>query len=169
MLIGLKSSLKIPATNSVTRKPPQQYQVPIIRPKSPPPPPPEAHFVTPSSPPTDLVTQTQLKEGGKKQESLQSADLAGMADSAASRVFTLNAPVSHEEKDAYAAARRFFDAREFDRAVFTLYGHKSDKSRFLSCYCLYLVCSPISYSGPIHEWYDSLGSRKRSFGYLLQA
>ena len=163
MLTGLKNSLKTSSTKPV---PKNLSPFPIIRPKSPPPPPPEAHFVTLSSPPTDLVSPMQLKEGGKKQESLASSQRAAMADLAASKTLVLDVPVSREEKDAYAVARRFFDAKEFDRVAFTLNGHKSAQSRFLCYYSQYLVCYQALTLANSHS---RLGSRKARVERVLQA
>ena len=166
MLTGLKSSLKTSSMKPMPKNPPPNPSpFPIIRPKSPPPPPPEAHFITPSSPPTDLVSPMQLKEGGKKEESLARSERAGMADIAASKTLVLNAPVSREEKDAYAAARRFFDAKEFERVAFTLNEHKSAQSRFLCYYSQYLVCHESLNQINSHP---RLGSRKARIERVLQ-
>lgn len=137
MLAGLSPSLKTPSMKSPPAK--RNMVFPIRRPKSPPPPPPEAHFITSTSPPTDLITLTQLKEGNKPLDSLPSFERAGLAEVALNRTTILDVPTSDEEKDAYSLARRFFDSREFSRVAFALRGCKSAQSRFLAFYSEYLV------------------------------
>lgn len=137
MLAGLSPSLKTPSMKSPPAK--RSSAFPIRRPKSPPPPPPEAHFVTPTSPPTDLITLTQLKEGNKALDTLPSFERAGLAEVASTRTTILDVPTSDEEKDAYSLARRFFDSRDFGRVMYTLRDYKSAQSRFLSLYSEYLV------------------------------
>jgi Anaphase promoting complex subunit 8 / Cdc23 len=162
MLAGIKSSLKTPATKSVATNP---SKYPTLRPKSPPPPPPEPHFMTSSSPPTDIISSAQLKLGAKQQESIPSSERAGMAELAVRKVKVLDVPVSQQEKDAYAVARRFFDSKEFDRVAFTLIGHKTAQSRFLSYYSQYLVGYASLALVNSRLW---LGSRKASFECILQ-
>ena len=135
MLSGLSPSLKVSAMKNAARPPPNPKQ----RPKSPPPPPPEARFVTPSSPPTDLVSVAQIKDGARQSEALLNHERAGLAEYAANRVIMLDVPVSQEEKDAYLSAKRFFDAKEFSRVSYTLKDYKSAQSRFLSIYSQFLV------------------------------
>lgn len=92
------------------------------------------------------------------------ADRAGLAGLAITTVIVLDAPVSQDEKDAYAIARRFFDAKEFERVSFILDEHKSAQSRFLCYYSQYLVC----YRYPPHpNLHFGLGSRKASVECIL--
>ncbi|KIJ40939.1 hypothetical protein M422DRAFT_60533 [Sphaerobolus stellatus SS14] len=154
MLAGLSTPLKTSATKNAVR-PPQPANK---RPTSPPPPPPEARFVTPSSPPTDLVSVAQIKDGVKQLDTLINySERVGSADGT-NRPIVLDTAKTLEEKDAYVAARRFFDSREFSRVSFTLKDYKSAQSRFLSTYSQYLA----SEKQALSQFYKREASKKHN-------
>ena len=78
MLTGLKQSIKDIFDKAEAKEATTPF--PIRRPKSPPPLPSYALFLTPKSPPTDLVLPTQLRDSGKQQESLANFECAGVTD-----------------------------------------------------------------------------------------
>lgn len=144
MLTGLKASLKTAAAaKNVARITPSPDAAPV-RPKSPPAFPPSPTFVSSASLPTDLVSPAALRDGGRYHG--VGTTFPRTADDGK---LVLNVPVLQEEKDAYAVARRFFDAKEFERVAFTLGNYKSAQSRFLSYYSQYLVCCPFLSSGQL--------------------
>jgi Anaphase promoting complex subunit 8 / Cdc23 len=138
MLTGLKPSLKTAAAaQNLARRPPPHPEALYTRPKSPPPLPPAPRFVNPGSSPTALVSRAQLQDGGVQTDLVATFE---RLEGDGLKIPTLSVPVSQEEKDAYSIARRFFDAKEFERVVFTLHNCTSAQSRFLSYYSQYLVC-----------------------------
>lgn len=78
MLTGLKQSIKDIFDKAEAKEATTPF--PIRRLKSPPPLPSYALFLTPISPPTDLVLPTQLRDSGKQQESLANFECAGVTD-----------------------------------------------------------------------------------------
>jgi len=81
----------------------------------------------------------QIKDGAKLQEQLANSERAGLAEFMANRITPLDVPKTEEEKDAYATARRYFDAKQFARVAFTLKEQRSAQSRFLYSYSQFLV------------------------------